>query len=191
MLRGALGTLVLRCGAAVFTFLSTVILARHLGASGYGTFAWAYAWLSVLQITTTFGFDVLAIRELAAHKATSKWSAMHGLLRTGPAIVLLGSSIVSLIALGIGFIFIGPAQRSTFIIAVAFVPVSALMLVCQGAIQGSGSVVAARLPNDFLGPIIFIVSCSLHGGRSTCARTRRRPWRFRARPCRSPSSSVW
>jgi O-antigen/teichoic acid export membrane protein len=157
MLTGALGTLILRCGAAAFAFLSTLILARHLGASGYGTYAWAFAWLSVLQITTTFGFDVLAIRELAAYKATSKWSAMHELLRTGPAIVFLGSSIVSLIALGIGFIFIGPAQRLTFTIAVVFVPVSALMLICQGTIQGFGSVVAARLPNDFVGPIMFII----------------------------------
>ena len=64
MLTGAFGTLVLRCGAAVFAFLATVILARDLGASGYGTYAWAIAWASVLQIATTFGFDTLAIREL-------------------------------------------------------------------------------------------------------------------------------
>jgi O-antigen/teichoic acid export membrane protein len=156
MLTGALGTLILRCGAAVFAFLATLILARNLGASGYGTYAWAFAWSSVLQIITTFGFDVLAIREFAAHKATSAWSAMHGLLRTGPAIVFIGSSAVALIAVVAGAVFLGPAERSTFIIAVAFVPLLAVTATRQGAIQGLGSVAAARLPNDFVGPMIFI-----------------------------------
>jgi O-antigen/teichoic acid export membrane protein len=156
MLSGALGTLILRCGAAVFAFLSTLILARHLGASGYGTYAWAFAWASVLQIITTFGFDVLAIREFAAHKATSAWSAMHGLLQTGPMIVFLGSSAVTLVVLSVGLIFVGPAERLTFVIAVAFVPILALTATRQGAVQGLGSVAVARLPNDFVGPIIFI-----------------------------------
>jgi O-antigen/teichoic acid export membrane protein len=157
MLTGSLGTLMLRCGAAVFAFLSTVILTRHLGASGYGTYAWAIAWASVLQIATTFGFDILAIREFAAHKVTFAWSAMRGLLRTGPIVVLLGSTTVACLVLGVGFIFIGGVtQRLTFVIAVAFVPVLALTATSQGAVQGLGSVAAAGLPNDFVGPITFL-----------------------------------
>jgi O-antigen/teichoic acid export membrane protein len=156
MLTGAFGTLTLRCGAAAFAFLSTLILARYLGISGYGTYAWAIAWASILQIVTTFGFDILAIREFAAHKATSAWPAMRGLLGAGPVIVFLGSTAVALLVIVAGLIFIDSTQQPAFVIAVAFVPVLALTMACQGAVQGLGSVTASRLPNDFVGPVVYL-----------------------------------
>lgn len=156
MLVGASGTLMLRCGAALFAFLATLILARSLGVAGYGTYAWAVAWASIMQIVTTFGFDILAIREFAAHKVGAAWSTMRGLLRTGPITILLGSTVISLLLIAGGLLFVDPTQQLTFVIAVAFVPILALTMACQGAIQGLGSVAASRLPNDFVGPIAYL-----------------------------------
>lgn len=156
LLTSALGTLAVRGGSALLVFVSTVILARQLGASGYGTYAWAFAWASVLQIITSFGFDILAIREFAAYKERDKWpAAVHGLFRTAPKVVLLGSTVVTLLVLSASTILIEPTQRATFIIAVAFVPLLALTAVRQGAVQGLGSVVAARLPDDLVRPLVF------------------------------------
>lgn len=157
MLSGAAGTLVLRCAAGAFTFLLTVILGRRLGASGYGIYAWALAWASILQIVTVFGFDMLAIREFAAYRANGAWSTMRGLLRTGPLLVFAGSGVVALFFIAAGFAFVGSAQRSTFVIAAAFVPILALTSACQGAIQGLGSVAVARLPNDLVAPALYVV----------------------------------
>ena len=64
---------------------------------------------------------------------------------------------MAVLVLVLGFAFIGPTERSTFIIAVAFVPVLALTTVRVGAVQGLGSVIAARTPDDLVGPAAFVV----------------------------------
>jgi O-antigen/teichoic acid export membrane protein len=138
-------------------FVATVILARHLGANGFGIYAWALAWMTVLQLVTTLGFDTLSVREVAAQKALAAWPAMRGLLRSAPLIVFCASSIVALGVIAAGFALISTTQRATFLIAIAVVPVLALTNVREGVMQGLGQVVPSRFPEDIFRPLLFIV----------------------------------
>jgi O-antigen/teichoic acid export membrane protein len=154
---GSAGTLVLRSGAMGLGFVSTVILSRSLGASGYGIYAWAFAWAILLQLVGSLGLDSLTLREFAAQRATSAWSSMRGLLRFGPLVVLISSLVITLSTAIIGFIFVGAAQRPAFLIAVATVPVLALSTLREGGLNGLGRVIASRVPEDLLRPTLFIV----------------------------------
>lgn len=138
-------------------FVSTVILSRSLGASGYGTYAWALAWAVLLQLVGSLGLDSLTLREFAAQQATSAWSSMRGLLQFGPAVVLVVSLVITFAAIVAGFAFIGPAQRPAFLIAVSTVPVLALSTLREGGLNGLGRVVTSRIPEDLLRPTSFII----------------------------------
>jgi O-antigen/teichoic acid export membrane protein len=152
----SLGVMAMRIGSMGLGFVSTVILARYLGASGYGIYAWALAWATVLQLIATLGLDTLTIREIAAQKTQATWSAIRGLLRSGPLIVLCSSLTVAAGVIAAGLAFVSPAQQTTFVIAVAMVPVLALTNVREGAMQGLGRVIPSRLPEDLFRPSIFI-----------------------------------
>lgn len=153
----SLGIMALRTGSMALGFVSTVILARYLGASGYGIYAWALAWATVLQLIATLGLDTLMVREVAAQKAMTTWSAMRGLLRSGPLIVLCSSLTLAAGVIAAGLVFVSSAQQATFVIAIAIVPILALTNVREGVMQGLGRVIPSRLPEDLFRPAVFIV----------------------------------
>jgi O-antigen/teichoic acid export membrane protein len=164
LVRSSAGTLVLRGGAMGLGFVSTIILTRTLGTNGYGTYAWALAWAILLQLVGSMGLDSLTLREFAAQRATKAWPAMRGLLQFGPIVVLATSSTITLLAIGAGFAFVGSAQRPTFIVAVATVPILALSTLREGGLNGLGRVVTSRTPEDFLRPTAFIALVLLAWG---------------------------
>jgi O-antigen/teichoic acid export membrane protein len=156
LLANSFGTMALRTVSMALGFFATLILARHLGASGYGIYAWALAWAAVLQLIATLGIDTLTVREVAAQRTQVAWSAMRGLLQSGPLIALASSLTVALVVIAAGLAFVPSAEKTTFIIAVASVPVLTLTNVREGAMQGLGRVIPSRLPEDLLRPAIFL-----------------------------------
>lgn len=153
----SLGIMVLRTGSMALGFISTIILARYLGASGYGIYAWAIAWATVLQLIATLGLDTLTVREVAAQKTLATWSAMRGLLRSSTLIVLCSSLIAAAGVIAVGFAFVSSAQQATFVIAIAIVPILTLTSVREGAMQGLGRIIPSRLPEDLFRPSAFIL----------------------------------
>ncbi len=164
LVANSLGVMGLRIGSMVLGFLATIVLARELGASGYGTYAWALAWATVLQLIATLGVDTLTVREVAAQKTRSRWPAMRGLLQSAPLIVLSSSVAIALAVIAGGLLLLPAAQRPTFVIAVAMVPVLALTNVREGVMQGLGSIVPSRLPEDLFKPAIFLAALGIAWG---------------------------
>jgi O-antigen/teichoic acid export membrane protein len=151
------GTLALRGASLALGFISTVLLSRNLGASGYGVYAWAIAWTSVLQLVASLGLDTLLLRELAAQRVTQAWQTMHGLLRTGRNVVLASSLALTALGVVAGLTLVSPSQRPTFLVALASIPALSLITVQEGALRGLGKVVASRTPEDLVRPITLIV----------------------------------
>ncbi len=87
-----------RFGAQALTVLFTVVLARRLGSAGFGEYAFIAALLYVANSLTTFGTDMVLIREIAARDDLSRLPAAL-LLQLGfsalltAAVWLLGSWI--------------------------------------------------------------------------------------------------
>jgi len=161
----------LRIGSMGLGFVSTIILAQYLGASGYGIYAWALAWATVLQLIATLGLDTLTVREVAAQKTLAAWSAMRGLLRSGPLIALCSSLTIAAAVIATSFTFVSSTEETTFIIAVALVPILALTNVREGAMQGLGRVVPSRLPEDLFRPTLFIALLAIGWGILSLSRS--------------------
>jgi len=161
LIKGAAGSFVLQVGFAGLAFLNAIILARVLGAQGYGAFANAMAWVGILTIPATFGFDILLVRDVAIYRAQYEWSLLNGLLRFSNIFVLLLSVLLALVAAGIaGTIFSSSIQatmRLTLWFAMPLIPLFALSSLSRSTLQGLEFVFRAQLPGMIIRPGVLLV----------------------------------
>lgn len=160
LIKGAAGSFVLQVGFAGFAFLNAIILARVLGADGYGAFANAMAWVSLLTIPATFGFGILLVRDTAIYRSQGKWGLLKGLLRFSNRFVLVLSVVLALLAAAAAeLLFSSPAQalmRHTIWIALGLLPLLALYNLRQAATRGLEYVIRACLPGMIVRPGLLL-----------------------------------
>jgi len=158
--RSAAGVFLLRIAGACLGFLVSVLLARFLGASGLGVFAYAVAWIAVLLIPTTLGFQQLLPRDVAVYQSQSAWGKLRGLLMFSHRIVfLLGLTIAVAAAAGMWLfsdVETPTTTTITFWIALLLLPISGLVQVRQATMRGLGRVVLGQFPEAVLGPAMTI-----------------------------------
>ncbi len=151
----------LQIGFAGFAFLNAIILARVLGAAGYGTFANAMAWVSLLIIPATFGFGILLVRDTAIYRSQAKWELLKGLLRFSDRLVLALSVCLALAAAAVaGFLFSAPDQvmmRHTIWIALGLLPLFSLNNLREATLRGLEHVIRARLPIMIIRPGLLLL----------------------------------
>lgn len=152
------GTVALNGSTIVLGFVSTLLLSRLLGVGGYGAYAFAFAWASVLAVPALLGLTPLVIRHVAAYRAREEWGPLRGILRrSNQAVAVSAASLV-----GLGAVLGWAAHRSEpelvrpFWIGLLLVPVIALTALRQAAMQGLGRVVVGRLPETIVAPALFI-----------------------------------
>ncbi len=157
LLRGSVGTLVLRGCGIVVRMASGIVLARVLGASGYGVFAYAVAWLAMLTLPTTLGLDQVALRYVSAYKETRSWAALNGLLRFAVARATGAALLVTMVSMVIVVLMSGLAWdlRATLLITFALLPVVVLTQVRQASLRALDHPVLAQIP-EFLNPLLLI-----------------------------------
>ncbi len=159
MARAAVGSLVLSLSAKVLTLISSVLLARWLGAEGYGVYASALAVLLVLSVPTTLGLPTLVIRLLASYRVHQQWGLMRGLLRRVNLLVLalavvfaaLGSAVVW--ALGDRLSLV---HAHALLWAMALLPLSTLGALCAAALRGLHHIALGQLPENLVLPGLFV-----------------------------------
>jgi O-antigen/teichoic acid export membrane protein len=156
MLMSASGTAVLQAFSNGAGLLTALLLARFLGRYGYGRYAIAFAWASLLAGLATLGLDRYLVRGIAVYEVHEQWQMMKGLLRRANQLVLLTSIIIAVSGVAIGLAWISPALRGPFCVAMLIVPVTALTLLRQGAMQAFGRVVSGQLPEYLIRPLLII-----------------------------------
>ena len=160
LIKGATGSFVLQVGFAGFAFLNAIVLARVLGAAGYGAFANAMAWVSLLTIPATFGFGILLVRDVAIYRSQEKWGLLKGLLRFSNRFVLGVSVLLALMAAAVAGVLFSATEQSTLRLTIWFalplVPIFALYNLRESAIRGLEYVIRARLPSMLIRPGLLL-----------------------------------
>jgi len=153
------GTIILNVSATVLNFAGILLLSRLLGASGYGEYALAIAWASVLSIVAVLGLTPLVVRRVAEYHQARKLGLLRGLLRrTNEAVVL--ASVITMVAAGVvsWLIYRGqPELLYPIWIATLLVPLIALTSLRQAAMQGLGKVLLGRIPETLAAPALLIL----------------------------------
>jgi O-antigen/teichoic acid export membrane protein len=142
----------------VLNFALVLLLSRSLGVAGFGAYASAYAWASVLAVVAVLGLTSLVIRHTAAYHLSESWGLIRGLLRRTNQAVAASAAATVTVAAGVGaVIYRGhPNLLHPFLIGLALVPLFALTSLRQAAMQGLGRVVLGRVPETILAPGLFI-----------------------------------
>lgn len=165
LIKGAAGSFAIQAGFAGLAFLNAIVLARVLGAEGYGAFANAMAWVSLLLIPASFGFGILLVRDVAIYRSRREWAVLKGILRFSNIFVLALSAILTLLFLTIaGFVFSSPdkeAMRLTLWMAAPLVPLFALSSLRESATRGLEHVFRARLPVLVIRPGLLLIGIAV------------------------------
>jgi O-antigen/teichoic acid export membrane protein len=139
------------------TFVLTILLARFLGGAGYGRYALAFAWASFLLIPAILGLNTFLVRGIAVYEIQEQWSLMKGLLFRTNQLVLLTSTTIAVCGTLVAVTWLSPSFRGPFCVAMLLVPITALTLLRQGAMQAFGRVVSGQFPEYLIRPLLIIV----------------------------------
>lgn len=136
MIKSTGGSFALKISNAALRFLVSLLLARILGASGFGAYSLALSWVGILSVPAALGFDRLLVREIAVYRGRSEWGLMRGVLaRTNQA--ALGASL--LLALAMGLVTwalsgrLEPQVLYSLWVAAALIPLTAFVQLRQAA----------------------------------------------------------
>ena len=164
MIQGTGGTFILRVTSAGLGFVTSLVLARVLGAESYGSYAYALSWVSILVIPAMMGGPQLLTREISQYKSKQNWSALRGILRRSDQAVLavsLGISLVGVLVtefLGEG---LDPQTQTALRVAALLLPPFAFVRIRQSSLRGLGHVVKAQLPQKLILPVLFLALVGL------------------------------
>lgn len=160
LLKQAAGAFSFRLTYTLLTFITSIIMARVLGADGFGTYTYVVSWAYLLAVPSTFGFDGLLNREVPKYQAHSFWDDLHGLIRWAK----LFSLLVSLGLAGVAAVTIWYLNRvddsylvPAFWIAMISVPFTALRSTCQATTKGFDRILLGLLPEMLLEPFLLLL----------------------------------
>lgn len=156
MLMRASATLMLQGFSLAVGFATTVLLAHLLGSLGYGRYAYAIAWASLLTTPAILGLDRFVIRSMAVYEVQGHWDLVKGLLRRTNALVLAAAAAIGVVASLVAVLALEAHLRWTFCVAMLLIPFSALTLLRQGAMQALGQVVWGQLPEFVVRPVVLL-----------------------------------
>lgn len=169
LVRGGIGSAAVKALGVGLSLAMALVLARVLGAKGYGIYSYVFALVGIMAIPAQFGLPQLVIRETARAQASGDWPALKGIWRWAGAvaagllllIVTLGGLAAWLLADRFGGI-----QIATFAWGLALVLALVLSRLRGAALKGLRHVVAGQLPDVVLRPgllVIFVLAVSALG----------------------------
>jgi O-antigen/teichoic acid export membrane protein len=163
--RAAAGSLALRVVSLGLVFICHLLLTRLLGAHAYGLYAYALAWTKALSVPATLGFERLVVREVAIYSARSDWASWHGLLNWASRTLLTTAIAIALIAVGLSLLIAGSsAGLQPFWLAMALVPLLALLRLKQFVMQGMHRAIAGQIPERFVQPLFLTILIGAYFG---------------------------
>jgi O-antigen/teichoic acid export membrane protein len=146
--------------ATLLALVTSIVIARILGAEGYGVFAFALALAYLLGIPAVVGLNQLLVREVAQLADGQEHGAAAGILRRADHVAIAGSVLLALGAVGVTWALDpdGDGQMTTAVYIVsAAIPLLSLVRVRQAALQGLGKIVQGQTPETVALPGLFLL----------------------------------
>ncbi|UCG78189.1 MAG: flippase [Nitrospirota bacterium] len=159
LIKGSVGTLMIKSTSMGLSFLVSLLLARLLGAEEYGSYVYLLAVVGLLGIFGLMGFDKLLVRNISAYAAYFEWGRIRGLLRRSYQVVSVFSLTLMVCAGVIGWLIADNSSGllPTFWIALLILPLITLTRARQSVMQGFQRIVLGQLPEMVISPLLFLV----------------------------------
>lgn len=165
LVRGAFGSIFVKIATVALGFILSVVLARTLGAEGYGTYTYVYALILVLAVVAQFGLPSLIVRETAKADVNKSWLYIRSLWKSaGLATLLISIFFMMLIIFGVHCLPIiddSPDKLTAMTWGAVLIPLIALNGIRGAALRGMNRVVQGQLPDDVLRPAFLLLSVTM------------------------------
>ncbi len=157
------GVSVVNASGMAFQFLAAYLLARILGAEGYGTFAYAFSWGQLLSTIGILGLDQLLVREVSKRKSEGR--GIRPLLRwtwTRSCSALLLLAFTGFLA---SFLPLSPFQDPETLFAyrcsMIAVPFLGLIALQRAVLHGLKVLVTGQFLEKGIRPLVLILGGTL------------------------------
>lgn len=160
LIRGVSGSGLLTIVNTLATFATAVLLARLLGTEGYGTYAYAISWITLLGVFAKVGIDQVMVRNIAVYHQAGDWAHIRGMLRFGLGLVSAAGVLCALAAAALAWLLHAdaPAMRNALWVACLLLPLQAFTVPFGAAQNGLRQVVNAQLPGLLIVPLAFLLA---------------------------------
>jgi len=155
--RGAAGSLGLQLASIGLVLVLQILLARVLGAQEYGLYVYALAWLEILLLAGTMGWDTAALRFVPSYRANGDWGSLRGYLIAGKAYPALSSTCISgLLAATVWALGerIDNEFATVLLVGCFVLPVNTLLQIIGAELRGLMRVLDSQFPQGILRPLV-------------------------------------
>lgn len=160
LIKTAFGSMGMKMTSKGLGFLNAILLAKLLGPSGYGIYAYVLALVSLLTIPIQMGIPILAVREIAATKARHDWNHMRGLIQRSHQVIALLAVLFVSIALILLYFFgreIEPVKLRTMLLGLVLVPIISIGALRGGMLRGLRQIIPGQMPEQIIRPGVLLL----------------------------------
>lgn len=163
LIKGSFFSVSIQVFSMGLNFLIGIVLARLIGAEGYGIFTYAFTLLSVTCTIATFGMDDLLVREVSMFQSRHRLKAIKAIMKWTVQRALFFSALISVIFLLMANFsdIVTDGKRPVYNIISLGIPVFSLVMILQAVQRGLHRVIPGQLPEKVIRPVTFIFLVSL------------------------------
>jgi O-antigen/teichoic acid export membrane protein len=154
--KGAVLALGIQVAGAGLAYLSQVALARWMGVSQFGLYAYLIAWTTVLALIAGLGFPISVLRFLPEYEARGEAGRRRGLIVTSRAMTLAAAVSLAALCAGVALAFSTTAPVA-IALAAGLVPLGALINLDSAIARAGGRVAKAYAPNLLGRPALVLL----------------------------------
>lgn len=151
--RSAAGTFSLKVGGTAIAFVTHAVLTNLLGATSYGKYVFALAWVNVFVLGGLWGFNTAAVRYVAEYVSHEHWGLLRGFTRYSRGRVLQASVIAGLALAAAGLLWVDRRDHELLYALCAggaLVPLWAAVQLLTATLQGLQKVMLAQVPLELV-----------------------------------------
>ncbi|QHW34312.1 oligosaccharide flippase family protein [Paenibacillus rhizovicinus] len=171
--KGGSLTFLINVSGMGLALLMQIVLARLLGAAGYGTFAYVTTVTTFMIFPAKLGFDTTIVKLVSSYKAKDNWPLIKGLIQRSNQIGFVLSLIVMAVGLTVVAFRSGGMTESQIVCYAAgmvTIPLLTLATLRQSALQALKDVLYAQMPEKIIRPVLTIgllaLAVPLVGGKA-------------------------
>ncbi|MBI1243352.1 MAG: oligosaccharide flippase family protein [Nostoc sp. RI_552] len=148
----------------ILTYLTQVLLARWMGETEYGVYAYVLSWVMLLAIPAGLGLPLIVLRSITQYRVWEDWGKIWGIIQASWLITILFSLVLALGESTVVF-WINRTQAfvygTTLLVGLWMVPLQALVKLQLEIARALESVLLSYGPSLILWPALTLVVSGL------------------------------
>lgn len=157
LFRGASIALLIQIAGNGIGYIGQILLARWLGANGYGIFSYLITWAQVFTIVALIGMDLGIVRFIPEYIARQDWQRLSGMLHWSRRLGL-GAGILLAAASAFILFFLRPVSSSaiTLLLGSLLIPLGVLAEVQTEILRSTKRIGWAYGPTVLIQPLLLL-----------------------------------